>query len=255
MTTTQHTVVGRVNFSADDIFKLIEAKPFLSCSDSELEQLFWTMHPRFRFFKTVPQNCVFLDIGANNGGLHFWREWGAPKRSDITMYGVDLQHGEHAGHYAGWESFNLDERQPSFPGVKFDAFYATHLIEHLANLDQFLAYMESASAPGARVFFEWPAPRTKDFPSSALLRERGFDIQTYNFFDDYTHVDTYSLDAIGPKLEQYGFHVTEIGEIDIGQVAVECIARGRASNNLTFRQLGLWCATGWSNYVSARRQS
>jgi hypothetical protein len=185
--------------------------------------------------------------------MHHWREWGQPSRSDIALYGIDLHRGELADKYAGWEIVNLDQSAPRFEGVSFDAYYATHLIEHLRNLDALLAYMRAAAAPGAQVFFEWPAPRSKQFPSSSVLRERGFDIQTYNFFDDATHVETYELDDVRARLERYGFVVTELGEIDIGLIAREYMARGREKDNLVWRQMGLWCSTAWCNYVFARR--
>jgi SAM-dependent methyltransferase len=255
MTAGKREPVRRVEYSDSQLFDLIASKPVLAMSDSDVEVLFWTMHPRFKFFKGLPTDARMLDIGANNGGMHYWKGWAHPVRNDIVLYGVDLQRGELADQYAGWEVVNLDETPPKFEGVAFDAFYATQLIEHLSDLDQLLAYMRDASAPGAQVFFEWPAPRTKDFPSATLLRERGFDIQTFNFFDDSTHVETYELDDVRARLERHGFIVTEAGEIDIGLVAREYMARGRETDNLGWRQTGLWCASGWSNYVFARRSN
>jgi len=222
----------RVEYRDAAIFDLIAATPSLPLGDLDLELLFWTMHPRFQFFKSLPLNAKMLDIGANNGGMHHWREWGHPARNDIVLYGIDLIQGELAGKYAGWEVANLDEKMPKFEGVKFNAFYAAHLIEHVRNLDPLLAYMRAASAPGAQLFFEWPAPRSKEFPTANVLRERGFDIQTFNFFDDGTHLETYELDDVYARLERYGFAVTGIGEIDLGLIAREHLARGREKDNM-----------------------
>jgi hypothetical protein len=236
-----------------EIEAMLSAQPALDVSDTDLEVLFWTMHPRFRFFKTVARDARLLDIGAANGGLYWWRIWSAPDRSDIEMYGADLIRGELADRYAAWDVVNLDERQPSFPGVKFNAFIATHVIEHLANLESLIDYVAAAAAPGATLYFEWPAPRTTRFMTADELRERGFDIQTFNFYDDSTHVVTYEHGDVAERLRRRGFAITEGGDIDLGVLAREHLVRGRTADNLVWRQFGLWCATGWCAYMIARK--
>jgi hypothetical protein len=49
-----------------------------------------------------------------------------------------------------------------------------------------------------------------------------------------------------------GFALIEGGEIDLGLLAQELAVRGKRLNELDWRQMGLWCATGWCNYVVAR---
>lgn len=253
MTSTAASSAGlTASYSVDQVNSLIAGQPVLTIGDPELEALFWTMHPRYKFFKSLPLNAKMLDIGANDGGLHVWRDWGLPVRRDLEMYGIDLQRGQWADQYAGWEIVNLDESLPIFPGVRFDAFYATHLIEHIQDLDRLLAYIRGAAANNAQVFFEWPAPRTLTYPSANELRKQGFDIQTFNFFDDGTHLHTFSNAEVQKRLERNGFAVTEIGEIDMGLIAREYAVRGRLNGNPVWRQIGLWSATGWCNYVCAR---
>lgn len=232
--------------------EIIKEDSHIHISDDKLETLFWEMHPRHAFFKTLPRGANLLDIGANDGALHYWKEWGNLHRPDLKLYGVDLNYGRLAHFYSGWDALNLDHRMPDFPGIKFDGFLATHLIEHLTNVDDLFAYMRQTAAPGARIYLEWPAPRTKRFPTASQLANAGFTIQTYNFFDDTTHIDTYSCEEVSGKLERNGFETQSSGYVDLGVVARELAIRGRIADNMSWRQMGIWCATGWCNYVLAK---
>ena len=90
--------------------------------------------------------------------------------------------------------------------------------------------------------------------ASQLTNEFDYRIQTLNFFDDHTHQKTLSRTDIHTALKRAGFRITESAEIELGALAQELIARGRSSNNLTFRQMGLWSAIGWTSMVVARYQ-
>lgn len=211
------------------------------------------MYPRLRSLKTVKLNACFLDIGARTGAPGHWREWQNPRRTDIRMYGADLVRGEHAHLYEAREVVDLDHQRPDFPGVSFDAFLASHLIEHITSLDSLLSYMRDVARTAARLYFEWPSPKTLFFPKAEELATRGFAMQTYNLFDDGTHRQTYELAAVQTHLARAGFRVIERGEINLGVVAEERMARGRRLDNLLYRQMGFWAAIGWSNYIIAER--
>lgn len=227
---------------------LITQKERLKIGDGELEQLFWQFYPRYRFLKTLPMDASLLDIGAGSGGLSFWSEWGHPRRKDIFFFGVDLQHGQHAGRYADWRVANLDEGLPDF-GHPFQGFLASHLIEHVASPAGLIEAMRRQAAPRARVYLEWPHPRSAGFPKAADLGAQGFVMQTFNFFDDFTHLRTPERREVEDLLSARGFHIVESGEVTLGPVAEEYMARGRRRNDMVWRQMGLWAATGWCNYV------
>lgn len=91
------------NRSIERVLSFIEGRLSLNLDDSTLELLFWTMHPRYKFLKSLSINAKVLDIGANSGGMHHWCEWGHPHRSDIALYGIGLHRGDLAYRYAGWE--------------------------------------------------------------------------------------------------------------------------------------------------------
>jgi hypothetical protein len=45
----------------------------LNAPDQDLVELFWRVHPRFQFLKSLPWGWNLLDIGAGNGGLAHWK--------------------------------------------------------------------------------------------------------------------------------------------------------------------------------------
>jgi len=121
---------------AQDIERFVawlrSAKRRMSVSDDDLLEMVWQVHPRFRFFKSLPWGVNLVDLGAGEGGLVHWKKWLKPQRPDLNLYGVDLSAGAHKDLYAGWETINLDKERPDFAGVKLNGVVAGHLIEYLA---------------------------------------------------------------------------------------------------------------------------
>jgi SAM-dependent methyltransferase len=230
-------------------WELLSAPAVLPLDDAAVEALFWSFHPRFRFFKTLPPGARLLDIGAGSGGLHFWRHWGAPLRPDIALFGVDRTQGEHAGRYDGWDSVDLDAALPRFGAVRFDAFLMSHVLEHLADPPRLFAWMASVAAPSARIYLEWPHPDTRALPTAAALRAGGFGIQIFNFADDATHLATPSEAEAGSMLREAGFRMRESGRVEPGLLARELLARGVRADRMDWREMGLWGVSGWSAFA------
>jgi hypothetical protein len=222
-------------------------------SDGQVSELLWQRHPRRRFIKQVAKGACLLDIGAGSGGLAAWKE-GEPRRADIRLFGVDQRMGEHAALYEAWEVVNLDTGKPRFPGIRFDAFYASHLIEHLASPDDLVQYMACVANERAEVYFEWPSPKTQFFPTSvAFEHETGLHVLPLNFFDDHTHKATFDIGTVSAMLARSGFETVESGEIDLGEIAIEHMARGKRLGGGWFGT-GLWSIVGWASYVHAQRR-
>jgi SAM-dependent methyltransferase len=230
-------------------WSMLTPAPLLALADAAVEGLFWSFHPRFRFFKTLRPEARLLDIGAGSGGLQFWRDWGPPPRPDIALYGVDREQGSYAARYEGWEAVDLDAALPVFPGVRFDGFLMSHVLEHLADPPRLLAWMASVAAPEARIYLEWPHPDTRTLPSAEALRAHGFDIQIFNFADDATHLSTPSQAEAAAMLHAAGFGVHESGRIELGLAARELLARGVQGDDMAWRQMGLWGLSGWAAYA------
>jgi SAM-dependent methyltransferase len=235
----------------DYVFRTVMTPRQTEATDSEASEALWRVHPRWRFLKQLQPNAKLLDIGAGSGALAFWRG-GTPERWDLEMYGVDLSVGAHANLYKGWEVVNLDREKPAFPGVKFNGFLASHLIEHLADPEALIRYMASVAADGARVYLEWPSPKTSLFPTrDELLQATGCKVSTLNFFDDITHKAVLEQDRVATMLLAHDFRILQGGEINLGEIALEAMARGRDKGG--DMQTGLWYATGWATYLLAER--
>ena len=224
----------------------------LDVSDDDLMALFWQAHPRFQFFKSLPLGSTLLDIGAGNGGLAHWKHWEKLPRPDLNLYGVDLKTGEYRDLYAGWECINLDEALPQFSGVRLNAFYATHLIEHLASPKRLVEWIGSRAEVGARVYLEWPDPRSMDLPTRDQLREFDIEVVLSNFTDDGTHIKSPDLATLCGWLAQSGLAVISRGTIDTAILGEELFARATDPDT---RTMGYWSMTGFSLYAVAVKSS
>src|SRR5260221_14038111 len=76
--------------------ELIFRRDFVRPDPDELIREYWQNHPRFSFLKMTVPGCRLLDVGSNDGGLSFWKEYGVPVRRDIRMSGLDLSIAQHA---------------------------------------------------------------------------------------------------------------------------------------------------------------
>lgn len=219
----------------------------------DIESLYWFFHPRFRFFKTVARNARLLDVGANQGGLAQWRGWNKPDRADISMYGVDLARGVHAGDYAEWESGNLDNAMPSFPGVSFEAIVCSHLIEHIQRPAELIRWMSNRMSPRGRLYLEWPNQTSLDLPSRDELAAAGWPVMISNFYDDDTHRRLPPEEDIVAALDAAGLAIVERGVIDMGELTDQLIAMGRQLSDPQMTLQGFWSLTHWSRYVIAEK--
>ena len=230
--------------------RLKSLRPRLDVSDEDLIELFWLAHPRFQFFKTLPWDSNLIDIGAGNGGLAHWKSWGKYIRLDLTLYGVDMDLGEHHGLYAGWEKIDLDTRAPQFPGISLDAFYTTHLIEHLRNPKALISWIGERAESNARIYIEWPNPSSTYLPTRERLLEAGIDVVISNFNDDHTHQATPSLATVESWLTESRLSLLASGVVDIGLLGEELFVRAKEAAT---RTMGYWSMTHWSHYVVAQK--
>jgi SAM-dependent methyltransferase len=207
------------------VSRLKSIQPRLDVSDADLLELFWQAHPRFQFFKSLPWGSTLLDIGADNGGLAHWKEWGKPSRTDLSLYGVDLTVGEYCDLYAGWEAINLDEQLPNFSGVPLNSFLVSHLIEHLAVPEELVQWLAARAEPGAKVYIEWQNPTSINLPTRHDLHKFGIDLTSSNFKDDVTRRSSPDPAVLCRWLTESGFTLISSGTIDLGGLGEELFAR------------------------------
>lgn len=160
---------------------------------------YWMFHPKFIFFKTLPENSILLDVGAGNGGLVHFKKYMYPKRDDIRMYAVDLYEGQWFYLYDGFKILDLEHDDIPFPEDFFNAAVISHVIEHIHKPYNLLNNLKKLIKKGGLVYVEYPGPLSVVAPSRKKYRNL---CSTLNFYDDSSHVSLYDQKKISRPLWQ-----------------------------------------------------
>ena len=244
---------GRKNMKIDRIEEYLSAKKHIDFEREELIELYWRSHPRFNFFKYMgSESAKLLDIGANQGALHFWRKWEIPNRQDLKLYGVDLQIGKYAEQYEEFKVCNLDENDFPFPDKSMDLIYSTHVIEHLKNPGKVASNIFRCLKKGGFCYIEVPNHNSLLVPSKKEFLDQGVQAGTTNFYDDPTHLHPYSSAEIW---ELFGENRGELRISAQGTIVNEWLAEAclnyavEDKNDVEMMNYGVWLKSRWSDYI------
>jgi SAM-dependent methyltransferase len=218
----------------------------------QLIEWYWRVHPRFNFFKSVVPNARVLDVGAGSGGLPFWRQFLAPDRSDIRLFGTDLVKPLTASLYDDFRVADLNEGIP-FPEAAFDAVIASHILEHVAAPARTLAQLAKSLCRGGLAYVEMPSPRTKMLPTAAEYRAAGWPMTISNFHDDGTHRDTLDQEALIAMADANGLRCLQAGHVSVPYLDQAMIAQGIAWQDAEVLLYGYWSATRWAQFAIFER--
>jgi len=218
----------------------------------ELLQMYWYFHPRFRFIKSAPSGSKVLDVGAGSGGMAYWKEWRSPNRKDIQLYAIDFNKGEHFDLYDDYQIGNIEEVEFKFK-QKFDALILSHLLEHISEPEKLLMRLQKIMNPGALIYIEVPTPSTLELPSREYFLKNNIEVSTINFFDDNSHIQTYSLETLKEMLHKSQLSPIENGLIQnryLGPVLYDYGVKNKDSELTTY---GSWLQLNWAHYVIAKK--
>ncbi len=218
---------------------------------SEVLERYHAQHPRAIFMKTLPAGATLLDVGAGDGGFEVFRHWPAPARPDIKLFAYSLDKGANFDNYDGYELGNWDERVPDFDGMKFDAIYSSHFIEHISARDAFFSWCASHLNPGGRIYIEWPSNRSLITPTLQELSGLGFGRITGNFHDDLTHTDLPATEYVIQQMIVNSLTVDTQAVIHMPIFESELLGHYRETGDLVSLQFAYWLRTGWCQYVTA----
>jgi SAM-dependent methyltransferase len=222
-------------------------------SRPELVSLYWNYHPRYRFLKTLPRGCRLLDAGAGPGGLILWKEWLPPRREDIRMCAVDMIRGELFDRYEDFQICDLDRESIKYGTGSFNAILLSHVLEHIKDEKTFFRELGRVLVPGGRIYVEVPTPESLHFPGRQIFLERGIGVSTVNFFDDSTHLRTFSLGELSALADETGFNPVETGKIGNRYIEDDLLSFGIRNRDQELATYGLWSKLGFAHYMVAER--
>lgn len=218
-----------------------------------LDQYLNTVIPRAVFLRNAPAGADLLDLGAGDGGLAVFKSWPFVTRPDIRMHAVSLDVGERFDLYEDYELGNFEEVLPNFGGMQFDSIICSHFIEHLTDPMRALRFFGARLKPGGTVYIEWPHAVSKNMPSLSVLRDRGVNVMTTNFFDDTTHVEAWPMPEIAEGLRAAGLQINACGRVWFDFIADQLMAYGRADDNPVDLTYAVWYKFAWAQYLIASK--
>lgn len=215
---------------------------------------FHRSHPRYTFLSSLPLGAHVLDFGAGEGSLANYVTWPGADRSDLSLYAYSLEDRPGFARYAGREIGRFEDGPPDFGGRSFDAVFACHVVEHLADRAELVRFLRERTSPQARLYIEWPSPHTVDLPPVTALREAGFDVVISNFHDDATHRAVPARDELAGALGEAGFAVEVAGFVRAPFWEEELLAHARRTRDPVELCCAFWSHTCWSQYLLLARR-
>jgi ubiquinone/menaquinone biosynthesis C-methylase UbiE len=161
---------------------------------------------RAKFVAGTPRGGALLDLGSSDGETlgHM-----AELRPDLRLFAADKM-GSPEKYPAGCQFARADfekEKLP-WPDHSINAITCMHLVEHLQSVDALMREVGRLLAPGGRVYFETPHPKSLNLPSPKGKAAGTF---TVNFFDDPTHTHIVSVETLATAAKREGLQVVSSG--------------------------------------------
>lgn len=236
----------------------VKTDAIVTLSRDQLIEAYWASHPRYQFFKSVPENCRFLEIGAGNGSLSFWKGWGNPERNDIKMFGVDLSLGEFADRYERFDAADLNKDRLDFDDNSIDVIYSTHVFEHLKDFPHITEEFYRVLKNDGLIYIETPNQNSKDTLPRKIFLEHGFEVSTTNFYDDETHMQPFNstqlLTLFHNNQVASPFELIAQGTIRNDFLADKLVSYGFANKDQEVTTYGIWLLAEWCDYVTIRKR-
>jgi SAM-dependent methyltransferase len=188
-----------------------------------------------------------LDLGSSDGETlrHM-----AELRPDLRFFAADIQ-GKPENYPPGCQfaRANFETEKLPWPDGSINAITCMHLVEHLQTIEPLMREIARLLAPGGRVYFETPHPKSLKVPSAEGNAAGTF---TLNFFDDPTHVKVVTVEALATAAQREGLTVVRSGVsrnwIFAGMYPAFCFLPASRKKFVSYIH---WL--GWSAYLIARK--
>jgi len=214
---------------------------------SYLRSVPW-LDTRAKFVAGTPKGGALLDLGASDGETlgHM-----AELRPDLRFFAADKM-GAPENYPAGSQFARVDFERDKlpWPDGSMNAITCMHLVEHLQTIDPLMKEIARLLAPGGRIYFETPHPKSLNEPRASGKAAGTF---TLNFFDDPTHVRVVPVKTLADCARREGLQVVQTG---ISRnwlfAAAYPLYSFQSPSRKKFTSYIHWL--GWSAYLVARRE-
>jgi ubiquinone/menaquinone biosynthesis C-methylase UbiE len=161
---------------------------------------------RAKFVAATPRGGALLDLGSSDGETlgHM-----AELRPDLRFFAAD-KFGKPENYPPGCKFARVDFEQQKlpWPDGSMNAVTCMHLVEHLQTIEPLMREIARVLAPGGRIYFETPHPKSLKVPSAKGPAAGMF---TLNFFDDPTHVRVVTVETLAESARSAGLAVVSSG--------------------------------------------
>lgn len=151
---------------------------------------------RRQFFRSLHGAKRVLDLGCGSGKNCLELRKLFPH---LEFHGVDLFDKSAVLDFINYQQVDLNTSSLPYPDDCFDAIIFIHVIEHLEHPIRLGSEIKRVLKPGGKIYIETPNWTTMLVPSFGYKREQGYP---FNFFDDHTHIKSWSKHGLFVYLSQ-----------------------------------------------------
>jgi ubiquinone/menaquinone biosynthesis C-methylase UbiE len=226
----------------------------------EIEKIFIRLlefgSQKYTCLKDLPKGSRVLDVGCGDCRRLRYRGY---FRNDLIQYGIDIhEHEQCREHLKEYHVADASNGPLPFRNEFFDLIVLSHIMEHLADdkIESMMHELKRVLRKGGYLFIEIPSEKTKHFISSGVLRKYFLPVSTFNFYDDKTHMSTYSQKNIVRMLKEEKFEIVAYGAI---QEPVKKILSpfllllGFVKRDTNIFTGALWAVVNWASYIIAQK--
>jgi SAM-dependent methyltransferase len=161
---------------------------------------------RAKFVASAPCGGALLDLGSSDGETlgHM-----AELRPDLRFFAADKSGvPEKYPRGCAFARADFERDQLPWPDASMNVITCMHLVEHLQDINPLTHEIARLLAPGGRVYFETPHPKSLNLPSP---KGKALGTFTLNFFDDATHVRVVPVETLAETTRREGLEVVGSG--------------------------------------------
>jgi hypothetical protein len=125
----------------------------------------------------------------------------------------------------------------------------SHVAEHLNYFENFMIKLNKKIKSKGRIYIEIPTKDTYNFPNKEDYQDKGINLIISNFYDDKTHVKTYTLEELIQITIENNFIVKEYGYIRNKYLEDIMLSYGMENNDSEITTYAMWSKLEWAEYL------